>query len=780
MRDDRAAAARRLADAEQCVPRRPGRAHRRRAGVPAAVERESDARSTSPRRRRGPRGIDGVDRRARPRRGRSSLRVVAELEARRARARSRPRRRSARRRSAAARSRTSADGSARRPPGAAPRWRRSGARITSSERERERLERGPHDRRARGSRRSTSRTRSASRPTSSAWTGRPRRSPTGERSSSTSGATLTEKIEELEDVAPPASGADATCSRRGGATSRRPPARGSSGSHAGHAIGLLARSGEHRARPRAGARRGARAARRRRRLRRRRPCASPTPRRATAPSSRSRRADRCRSASAASAQLLSVVEAEPAARGIASTVLRDVYLACTVDEAVAKQAAHPAASFVTPEGVLDRPGGHPHREGSRRARPRDPRRAAGAGRTTSPRRATRLADPSAAGRDRRRGHVPAGADGRRRCRYHRRRRAALRRWRAELAGQRKEAEMLRQRVVVAGRRDGALACASRRQRARLPRRCPSCLALPAAADLARAWRSRHSVATASTLDARLVELRAERDALAAHDPVQLRAEPRGRRRPTRAEQTIADGRRRRARGVRRARDAAAEAERARRRGRGGGQHARGARPPPSSTGSARRTRTRTACAATSSGASREAERLIREGYRREPDDALATLDRGRLRRVAREEVRAGAAPAGAARPRQPARDRRARGAAGAARLHGSASSTTSARPAATCSRSSRRSTGDHRDVRPGVPRRGDAVRAADRGAVPGGAGRLVLTDPAQPAHQRHRDRGEPRPQAREAHLAAVRRRALAHRDGVPVRDLHGPAVARST
>jgi hypothetical protein len=49
--------------------------------------------------------------------------------------------------------------------------------------------------------------------------------------------------------------------------------------------------------------------------------------------------------------LLSVVEAEPAARGIASTVLRDVYLVGTVGEAVEKQGVHPAASFVTPEGV---------------------------------------------------------------------------------------------------------------------------------------------------------------------------------------------------------------------------------------------------------------------------------------------------------------------------------------------------------------------------------------------------------------------------------------------
>ncbi|HEX6844184.1 MAG TPA: AAA family ATPase, partial [Actinomycetota bacterium] len=50
--------------------------------------------------------------------------------------------------------------------------------------------------------------------------------------------------------------------------------------------------------------------------------------------------------------LLSVVDADPAARGIVSTVLKDVYLAEDVQEAVGKQSGHPQASFVTPEGVL--------------------------------------------------------------------------------------------------------------------------------------------------------------------------------------------------------------------------------------------------------------------------------------------------------------------------------------------------------------------------------------------------------------------------------------------
>ena len=47
--------------------------------------------------------------------------------------------------------------------------------------------------------------------------------------------------------------------------------------------------------------------------------------------------------------LLSVVDADPAARGIVSTVLRDVYLAGSVAAAAEKQRAHPQSSFVTRE-----------------------------------------------------------------------------------------------------------------------------------------------------------------------------------------------------------------------------------------------------------------------------------------------------------------------------------------------------------------------------------------------------------------------------------------------
>ncbi len=50
--------------------------------------------------------------------------------------------------------------------------------------------------------------------------------------------------------------------------------------------------------------------------------------------------------------LLSIVDADPSVRGLVTTVLADLYLAGTLDEAVEKHARHPGSSFVTPEGVL--------------------------------------------------------------------------------------------------------------------------------------------------------------------------------------------------------------------------------------------------------------------------------------------------------------------------------------------------------------------------------------------------------------------------------------------
>ncbi|MGH2658428.1 MAG: hypothetical protein ACRDHS_01890, partial [Actinomycetota bacterium] len=50
--------------------------------------------------------------------------------------------------------------------------------------------------------------------------------------------------------------------------------------------------------------------------------------------------------------LLSLVSADPAARGLVCTVLKDVYLAESLEEAAEKHRRHPKAAFVTREGVL--------------------------------------------------------------------------------------------------------------------------------------------------------------------------------------------------------------------------------------------------------------------------------------------------------------------------------------------------------------------------------------------------------------------------------------------
>jgi len=50
--------------------------------------------------------------------------------------------------------------------------------------------------------------------------------------------------------------------------------------------------------------------------------------------------------------LLQVVRADPAVRGLVCTVLKDIHLAGSLEEALAKHARHPKASFVTPEGIL--------------------------------------------------------------------------------------------------------------------------------------------------------------------------------------------------------------------------------------------------------------------------------------------------------------------------------------------------------------------------------------------------------------------------------------------
>jgi chromosome segregation protein len=257
--------------------------------------------------------------------------------------------------------------------------------------------------------------------------------------------------------------------------------------------------------------------------------------------------------------LLSVIEAEPAARGIASTVLRDVYLAETVQEAAEKQAAHPTASFVTPEGVLVGPAVI-HTAGEADARAREIRAELQVlehdlAATRNALKPKRERVEEVGGEVTFLGEQIDAADAEITTAAER-----LARIEIELGGVRKEEELLSQRAasiedVVAASRERLTDAEP------LPDEMPDLPPTPQPPVSARV-----AVETLrrdrSTLDGRLGELRAERDALASQDPVQLRA----------AVQTAEEARTRAEEAVRRAevsaaevsqvRDAAAEAERA--------------------------------------------------------------------------------------------------------------------------------------------------------------------------------------------------------------------------
>jgi chromosome segregation protein len=219
-------------------------------------------------------------------------------------------------------------------------------------------------------------------------------------------------------------------------------------------------------------------------------------------------------------KLLARVEAEPVARGIVSTVLRDVYLAGTLEEAARKQREHPAASFVTPEGVLVGPAvihtaretdvrlreihgelqvlAHDLSANEQQLRPRVERLEEIAGEVAFLQEQIEAADAD----------ITAAAE----------RLTASER---ELAAMHKEEELVGQRL-------GAIAESAAAVRGRLDAMGPVASEdLPDLPPLPQApIHARVSVETArrerANLDHRLSELRAERDALVAHDPVRLR------------------------------------------------------------------------------------------------------------------------------------------------------------------------------------------------------------------------------------------------------------------
>jgi chromosome segregation protein len=220
-------------------------------------------------------------------------------------------------------------------------------------------------------------------------------------------------------------------------------------------------------------------------------------------------------------KLLSAVEAEPAARGIASTVLRDVYLAATVAEAADKQRQHPAACFVTPEGVLVGPAVI-HTAGEADARAREIRAEllvvthdlSATLNSLKPKRERlgEIGDEVGFLREQIEAadaEITAIAE----------RLGELER---ELTGMRKEEELLAQRlagldesVAVARERLAALGPASAEPVPDLPPMPQPPMRARVAVETLRRDRSR--------LDARLAALRAERDELSTHDPVSIRA-----------------------------------------------------------------------------------------------------------------------------------------------------------------------------------------------------------------------------------------------------------------
>ena len=220
-------------------------------------------------------------------------------------------------------------------------------------------------------------------------------------------------------------------------------------------------------------------------------------------------------------KLLAAVEAQPAARGIASTVLRDVYLAESVEEAAEKQRAHPTSSFVTSEGVLVGPAVI-HTAAQADARSREIRAElqvvahdlAATRNTLRPRRERldEIAGEVGFLREQIEGadiEITAVAE----------RLAGLDR---DLSAMRKEEELLAQRLAaldesvgVARERLLTLGPAVVGEVPDLPPLPQQPVSARVAVETLRRDRSSH--------DARLLELRRERDELATHDPVAMRA-----------------------------------------------------------------------------------------------------------------------------------------------------------------------------------------------------------------------------------------------------------------
>ncbi len=319
--------------------------------------------------------------------------------------------------------------------------------------------------------------------------------------------------------------------------------------------------------------------------------------------------------------LLSIVDADPSVRGLVSTVLREIYLADTLDEAVRKHAKHPKASFVTPEGILlgdavirttaesDSRAEEIRRElavvqhdlGAAKAdlKPRRERLEAISGELAELAEAIDRADASITRAAERIGRIQT-----------------------DLASVTKEEELLSQRLsgmddaAAAWRESLAVAEPVRHELPEMPRSPEPPIQARVAVETLRRDRS--------ALDARLVSVRAEREGLAAQDPDQLR----GQVERCTAERAAAEERLATAErdldtaGV--ARAAAAEAERAATEDEAGAN-----REWREASTELERLREEYEDEDRARGELdrriRDAERLLREGHQREPAEAVAEL-----------------------------------------------------------------------------------------------------------------------------------------------------------
>ena len=576
---------------------------RRRAGVPqppaergradqafrAAVDREAAAREHWRRASRTAR-LDGVDARA----AGSSRSCAGHRRAGGGRARARRAERSSGRpRNTAARWRTCAAGWGRRLPAAAPRWKRSdGASVV---RARARADgRGARDVRARIQ---------TPRRSARAWRPTSRRvdaptSPLTRAHAARAGTARADREDRGAGRHPPAAR-----ERRDLLEARRRDIEETAGSRfLGHPCRARDRSaprpGEHRGGTGAGAGRRPRSARRRRGLRRRRRAIADAPEGDGAIFAIAKGGP-VRSGSGASARCSR--SSRPSRPPAASRA------PCSGTSTWSAPSRRPSRSSGAPGGVVrhargraDRACGDPHREGGRRACPRDPRRAEGAG--SRPRRHAQRPQAASARLDEIGAEVSSCRD-----------RSTPPTVDITSAAER-SAFRSRAGRSAQGRGDHPPACGRARGGYRRVARASAAIGRAAAEEMPELPRTPQQPVSArvavetlrrdrATLDARLLELRSERDALAAHDPIQLRAELEA------AESARADGEA----GDRRGRRGRAEATRRPRRGGGGRARrragarprstGRGARRRPSWIASARRTRTRTGSAATSSDAS---------------------------------------------------------------------------------------------------------------------------------------------------------------------------------